>query len=458
MSGFIVAGVGVLPVAGVAIAGAVVIGAAAGAVMTVRAGVLLGAEIGSQWRAISAQERAERLARAAADEAVADWQRGVLAVLERNSAIEMLAATAGRHGYGLPLPATLRVSTESTAQLREWCTRTDAQLKEAESLLAGHLAGSTALRLRQALGLGPAPAGGPPTLTGLAELLAKRPAPQRPRTGSAQPVPSGVTLRSLAQDAVRVLGRLSPYASEPELARVAEVGARIRECVSVADAQDQVEELRLRVQEINAAARSRRADGLAAAELRQALADWASPGAQRLHRALAEVMTGTAALTDELHADALAEIRLADASDRQRYLADTLTATLTELGYQVGAGFQTLTVDEDVVQVTRDGWPDHSVRMVVDHRAKQLRAAMVRTRSAAGDEQRSIDVEREQQWCDSFVRIQQRLAEGGVLLDPQRVIAPAEYQLSVVPAVAAEPIATTAPTATPAAQRRDRRA
>ena len=57
--------------------------------------------------------------------------------------------------------------------------------------------------------------------------------------------------------------------------------------------------------------------------------------------------------------------------------------------------------------------------------------ALLRTEPAESDDQRRLDVEREEQWCASFEAARERLAEAGIHADVRWRVEPGEQRLPV---------------------------
>jgi hypothetical protein len=100
------------------------------------------------------------------------------------------------------------------------------------------------------------------------------------------------------------------------------------------------------------------------------------------------------------------------AEAERRYVLDSITAAFEGMGYEVDTGFETLTADDGTLVLTKGSWPDHSVKMRLDDR--QVRAAMVRERPAESEDDRRLDAEREQEWCEAFEAARERLQGAGV--------------------------------------------
>lgn len=350
-----------------------------------------------------AGERARRIEEAQRlDAAVGD-------VLDRNARIAALAGSARRNDVTLALPAPLEPSGRSAGDIAAWVARVDTELAAAETSLAEAIATAAAGRVFAAV---------PESLRAEAPL----PAPDDDRAAGA---PHGV----LADDLTRVLTRLLPDTADEDLRSVTEAAEQVVAAPTLSEAEGRLTEVRIRVQEANERTRARRADRTAAARFLRELAG--HPPAEPLRAALREVAEADRPFDEELRAEA---VRLAEEVRRQSehgYVLDALRTAFGELGYEVGEGFETLTAHDGEAVLTRGDWPQHAVKVRVDD-ARQVRMALLRTEPADDDEQRRLDVEREEQWCASFEEARERLAEAGVRADVRWRIEPGEQRLPVV--------------------------
>ncbi|MGH3911370.1 MAG: hypothetical protein ACRDRM_11130, partial [Pseudonocardiaceae bacterium] len=148
-----------------------------------------------------------------------------------------------------------------------------------------------------------------------------------------------------------------------------------------------------------------------------------------LRAALESVVAGRRELDSELHTDALAACERVRAEQESGYVRDALTRGLEKLGYQVDQGFDTFTGQGARLRLARDEWPEHAVSMVVD--SGEVRAMVVRTEIADGDDAMRLDLEREQQWCADFEELRDRLVGDGLRLDVQRLVPPGERHVPV---------------------------
>jgi hypothetical protein len=194
------------------------------------------------------------------------------------------------------------------------------------------------------------------------------------------------------------------------------------------EAEGLLTELRIRIQRANERTRERRDDRAAAARFLRELAD--HPAAPTVIDPLHKVAEGIRPFDDNLRAEAIR--LLAETQDRAErgYVATALRDAFGELGYEVDEGFETLTAQNGEAVLTRGDWPQHAVKMRIDD-GRQVRMALLRTEPADSDEQRRLDVEREEQWCASFEAARERLAVAGVRADVRWRVEPGQHRLPV---------------------------
>ncbi|WP_141578188.1 response regulator receiver protein [Actinomadura sp. WMMA1423] len=303
--------------------------------------------------ALAARAAGRAEARAAALAEVETHERALREVVERSARIAALAETRAKIGADVALPEPLDPAGLSPAELTAWCAATDPVLDEAERRLSEHLAAQVSTQIFAV-----------PT-EGLAADLGQGPPPPRREDGDVR------------GNLERIMARLLPDAAEEERRAVAEA-ARLLAGVATADeAEGVLQEVRLRIQDANGRTRERREE-----ERRRAA-----------EREAAE-----------------------QAEAERRYVLDSITAAFEDMGYEVQAGFETLTAEDGTLTLTRGGWPDHSVRMRVED-AAHVRASMVRERPAESEDDRRLDVEREREWCEAFEAARERLADAGIRSD-----------------------------------------
>jgi 8-oxo-dGTP pyrophosphatase MutT (NUDIX family) len=350
-----------------------------------------------------AQVRARRL------EDVRRHEEAVGEVLNRNARIAALAASAARHHADVALPAPMEPAGHSAAELIAWCAGADDGLATAERALATGIAATATGRIFTAA---------PESLAATPESPA---GPAEQRSQAAQP--------PLAATVSRVLARLLPDTSDDDRRAVTEAAEQAAAAATHAEAESRLTEVRIRIQQANERARVRRDDRAAAARFLRELAAH-PPAVDACHR-LRAVVDGTRPLDEGLRAEAVRLVHDVQRQAEHHYVAAALREAFEELGYEVGEGFETLTARDGEAVLTRGDWAEHAVKVRVDD-ARQVRLALLRTEPAEGDEQRRLDVEREEQWCASFDAARERLADAGIHADIRRRVEPGEQRLPVV--------------------------
>ncbi|MFG2005737.1 response regulator receiver protein [Spirillospora sp. NPDC048911] len=336
---------------------------------------------GAEALAALAAGRAE--ARTAALAEIQAYDQALRAVLERNARISALAKTRDRVGADVDLPAPLTPDEQQPLdELAAWCAATDTVLDAAEHRISERLAADVTTQLFAV------PA------EGLTTDVSASPTPERADT-------AGFSSQKIQETLERVLARLLPDATDDDRRTVAEAAQLIAGAPSEAEAEGVLTEVRLRIRDAN-----RRTEEHRAAERRRAA-----------EREAAE-----------------------QAEAERRYVLDSVTSAFEEMGYEVQAGFETLTAKDGTVVLTKGSWPDHSVKMRIDDAGEAsgvskesrgaqgsdlgtqgsntggrlIRAAMRRERPAESEDDRRLDAEREQEWCEAFEAARARLAEAGI--------------------------------------------
>ncbi|MDL4772221.1 response regulator receiver protein [Actinomadura xylanilytica] len=316
---------------------------------------------GAEVLAALAAERAE--ARSAALAEAETYERALREVVERNARIAALAGTREKvHAENaVALPSPLVLADQAPDELTDWCAATDAALDESERRLSEHLAAQVSARVFTA------PAEGLRADIGQGASPSPLHAEHRAERSAAGPAEARKKLE-------RVLARLLPDAPEDERRAVADAAALLTGVGTAEEAETAITEVRLRIQEANRRTEEQRAEDRRRAQEREAAEQ---------------------------------------AEAERRYVLGSITSAFEEMGYEVDAGFETLTADDGAVVLTKGAWPDHSVKMRVDD-ASQVRAAMVRERPAESEDDRRVDAEREREWCDAFEAARARLAGAGI--------------------------------------------
>jgi hypothetical protein len=303
------------------------------------------------------------------------YDQAVRGVLDRNARIAALAesqrqAVARRGIKPISLPEPLPLTRQQSDELAAWCAQADAAIAAAERAVSRQIADAVTRTVFAS-----------PSARLASDLGGREPV----RDHEAEEAPG------LTETLARVLGRLLPDTTEADHLHVAEAAARVAAATTASEAEGLLSEVRLRVQRANENTERRRADA-------------ARQAAEQEARAQAEA--------------------------EGRYVLDAITSAFTDMGYEVDAGFETMTAQDGEVLLTRGDWPQYAVKMRVDD-ASQVRAAMLRTEAPNSDEERRLDAEREQQWCDAFDEARARLAAAGVHSDVRWRLEPGRQQLPV---------------------------
>ena len=359
-----------------------------------------------------AEQRAEFRARRLQE--IKRHEQAVTEVLDRNARIDALASSARRNDTDLALPTPLDPTGRSAGELVGWCRETDTALTRAEESLATAIASAATGRIFAT----------PGSLTTAAQEAAS---PSGPPPGSAS-VSASASVSTLAATMARVLARLLPDTTDDDRRAVTEAAEQAAAATTQGEAESRLTEVRLRIQQANERARRRRDDRAAAARFLRELAEHPEAGAVRAR--LGTIADGERAFEDDLRAEAAGLVEDLQHQAEHEYVTNALREAFTELGYEIGEGFETLTAQEGEAVLTRGDWAQHAVKVRVDD-ARQVRMALLRTEPAHGDDQRRLDVEREEQWCASFEAARERLAEAGIHADVRWRIEPGEQRLPV---------------------------
>ncbi|HEY7482859.1 MAG TPA: response regulator receiver protein [Streptosporangiaceae bacterium] len=346
--------------------------------------------------ALAAFAEARAAARQDALHEIERRDQAVRAVLDRNAIIAALAESqrqaVERFGIdAVPLPEPLQLGAQPPGELAAWCAQIDTAIAEAGQVISRRVADAVAGRLFAA------PAAGL-TTAARAEPLQDHQSETAPASGA-----------DIAEALTRVVARLPPDTAEADHRSVAEAAERVARAATPNEAEGLLTEVRLRVQRANENTERRRAEAARAAAEQEA-------------REQAE-------------------------AERQ-YVLDAVTTAFADMGYEVDTGFETLTARDGEVLLTRGEWPQHAVKLKVDDASRAsggaegslpqatLRAALLRTQAPRSDDERRLDVEREQQWCDAFEAARTRLAVAGIRSAVRWRIEPGEQRLPVTEAPA----------------------
>jgi hypothetical protein len=287
------------------------------------------------------------------------YEQAIHGVVDRNARLAALAEAQREAArvYGITadadIPPPLDITGQPLTELTGWCDAADAALAEAERSVTEKIAAAVTGQIFAV------PADG---------LRTELPAAEPPVAAEA------AAREQMAATVARVLARVLPDTPEADRRNIAEAAERVAAAATPTEAEGLLTEVRLRVQRANATTEQRRTDERQRAAERDA----------------------------EQQAEA-----------ERQYVLDAVTAAFTDMGYEVDAGFETLTARDGVVLLTRGDWPQHAVKMRIED-ASQIRAAMLRTEEPRSDEERRLDIEREQQWCAAFEAARAKLDEAGI--------------------------------------------
>ena len=339
---------------------------------------------GAEALAALAEGRAEKRAAALAE--IEHQHQALQQVIDRLARLAVLAEAAERHGATVVLPEALDVQDRTPEELTAWCDQADPLLAEAEQKISEHIAASVETQAFAGFAATPGPH----------EASVRQSRPSNAAKAQADPAQADARPRADApQNAratlVRVVGRLLPDTAEADVRHVAEAAERLGTARTDDEAESLLSEVRLRVQQANRRTAERQAE-------------------QARRRAEAEAAEQAAA--------------------ERAYVMDAVTTAFADIGYEVEQGFETLTAQDGTVILTRDGWPDHAVKLKLDE-PETLRAALVRTEEPRSEEDRRRDVEREEEWCAAFEAARRRLASAGVASDVRWQLDPGEHRLPV---------------------------
>ncbi|MFE2559906.1 hypothetical protein ACFXGT_28550 [Streptomyces sp. NPDC059352] len=378
-----------------------------------------------------ATRRRQEAAREAALLAAAARDAAVRGVRTRNARITALSESREdfREQYGAAIiarpPEPLRIGTQSTAELEAWCAEADRALAAAERELQEQTARAFATDLFADVTGRTAER----RLVDAAELFADRSEPSG-AVGSEHE--DEAAREDVERTLTRVLSRLLPDCGTGHRADAQLAAARAAEAATLDEARTWLTETRLRVQRANSAAEARRRDADEAIGFLQDLEHARKADVDSVRALLAEVVAGRRALDEPLRRRVAGCQAAAEAEAEQQYVVNTVTDALTDLGYHVSQGFETLTVTDGTLRLSRSEWTEHAVNLVIDQEGGQMRTAVVRTAAGDGDDDAHLDVEREEQWCQDFHVLRDRLAQAGLSTDVQVAVPPGQVPVPLV--------------------------
>jgi hypothetical protein len=382
------------------------------------------------------------------EEAAALWREATSQVMARNARIGVLRRAAPDDDQpGGPddlLPPPLEIGGESLDSLVAWCQETDKKLEAVRARQARARIAAARRRLAAAeTDEAKLVAAGQALLDRRDAALAAAAAADQ--AAAAERVDAGQDQRTKID---RALDELDPLVDEDWDARVQDAAARAAAAGSDWEAQSWLRELRVRVQKANAAV----ANALAASHYLQAIAAGGDPeplppADQDIVDRLQAVIARQRPLDDELRRAAERLQTAAQAAAERRYLQELVGKVLEDFGYTVGEEFVTVSSSLTKLTLSRPEWRDHLVEMVL--REGELRAEVVRTSVADGDDDLRLDTERQKQWCIDLAQLKEQLKEQGISTTVERIVKPGDRPAPVVgrprEESPGEPVQVTAP-------------
>lgn len=351
----------------------------------------------------------------AAREAARGTARKVLA-FEEQLAQARLADGDVQWDLDIDVP-TINLANSDRAALDAWTVATSTSLRVAEEELAGRIA---RLELQRMVDVLAGPNRQPSAM------------PLRPRADgrpdAARPVEPW---RAHIAERVRTtLESLHAGVSETDRASLEALAAAAMQARAEAGSAPLCVELRLRVGQLSAAAAARRREAVEATTLLASLHGLCPSGDEPIVRALEDVERGAAAMTDDLRSEVArfsAEARIE--ADR-RYTASVISGALSEMGYEVEEGFDTLVAGSGGAHAAR--WAAHAVRVQMDG-AGELAVRVVRQEGErTSDDQLREDREVEHEFCRDFAQLAARMDSHAVRVRITSHVMPGEEPVETV--------------------------
>ncbi|MFD3401544.1 hypothetical protein ACFWUU_12730 [Kribbella sp. NPDC058693] len=388
-----------------------VLGMAAGAAVSVALSSSLGAIGGSIDRRHRRWEQDQC--------AEATWEQAAVQVIARNALIavnrkavkDALADPGGPpRPAPAPLPEPLALRRQSLADLQNWCTQADVALAASETFLqAATTRRAASLLTRSASGRRAEAA-----IQAWAKNESARTESLQPAVNAAEAAAPRLDIQREIAAAGRVMDRVPAAARTSERADIAAAAARVVEATSVVEARNRLDDLRTRAELLAGMCELRMADAREASAYLQPLAHLDDAEALLVRQALEAVASGARQLDDALRAEALQWAETVRAAAERQYLREVVVGALEDLEYDVVEEFSTLTPEQGRLAVSRSGWRQHQVLVVLDHDTNEMRAMVVRNAGGEGLDASRQDLEREEEWCDSLDALSEALGQNGV--------------------------------------------
>lgn len=350
------------------------------------------------------------------------WEAAAREVVDRNARIAVLRAHAADDPALLAaVPPTYVLAGQPVEELRAWAAAADAALAATDAALAARARRAVHAFLGSVLADLPQPTAPAPQEMAAQEALDRFRALRR----SAAPAPRLGDDADPAVAVARLLDRLVPDVADDDRAHVLAAAAAVVGRRG-GDLRSQLDELRERVRQANAAAKADRESRRTAAVHLQALAH--SP-AETLRARLADVVAGRRPLDPQLAAEAVRECDRVRVAEELAYVRARATEALQALGYTVDPAFTTQVGDLDRLRLVRDDWTEHAVGVVLD--GDELRTSVIRTAARDGADAVRVDAEREEQWCEAFDVLRTELADAGLEVEVTHLTHPGERPVPI---------------------------
>jgi hypothetical protein len=242
---------------------------------------------------------------------------------------------------------------------------------------------------------------------------------------------AGERRANLAERAGAQLKRL-PGTADPELRRWCEqAAAEVVHASSEQRARLVLDDLEARVRQSVEETTAIAGTAAALAELAIKLEPVPGPAALELRRRIeGHIADRARSLPPELPAQVARLIAEADRARHRRIAANAVRASLLELGYDVGEGFDTALLDRGAAYASHPDSSDHGIKLLLDDGDAVVRTQVVRRRGAAGGP--DADVEAERHFCARYPALVGRMAHHGVEMGPPRTVEPGAVRLPQV--------------------------
>jgi hypothetical protein len=215
-----------------------------------------------------------------------------------------------------------------------------------------------------------------------------------------------------------IMRQLSGHTSSPEREQLER---RAKALMTAKPSQYRVAELDLRhsIQLANDAADARAAEQRDAMRLRAELRGLKSSAVASLDLRLARVEEGVERLTAQLRRRVQEVHQQAKTEADRNYAAEVAAKVLTDLGYEVQEGFDTLVVEDGVGYFHRPEWTGHAVRLRLGSEDARMDFDVCQLQSDTGEPTASQAQELDAlgSWCGQVAELSARFRDYGVILE-----------------------------------------